>query len=241
MPDALPGARILIVEDEPEFADLLALWVERHGWQPQVARDGAAAIVAFEAETPDLVLLDLSLPRLNGWQVIERMRATSLVPILLVTARDAEEDKIRGLGAGADDYVTKPLSFPELMARIEAVLRRTAARTAAVTGEEVRHPGLVIDGRAHRVVAEGNEIHLTRTEYRLLRHLAERPESVVGHADLLTAVWGAGYRDDLHLLRVTMRNLRAKLAEATPTRHFIATSYGVGYRFRADADAEDEG
>jgi DNA-binding response OmpR family regulator len=241
MPDALPGARILIVEDEPEFADLLALWVERHGWQPQVARDGAAAIVAFEAESPDLVLLDLSLPRLNGWQVIERMRATSLVPILLVTARDAEEDKIRGLGAGADDYVTKPLSFPELMARIEAVLRRTAARTAAVTGEEVRHPGLVIDGRAHRVVAEGNEIHLTRTEYRLLRHLAERPESVVGHADLLTAVWGAGYRDDLHLLRVTMRNLRAKLAEAAPTRHFIATSYGVGYRFRADADAEDEG
>jgi DNA-binding response OmpR family regulator len=241
MPDALPGARILIVEDEPEFADLLALWVERHGWQPQVARDGAAAIVAFEAETPDLVLLDLSLPRLNGWQVIERMRATSLVPILLVTARDAEQDKIRGLGAGADDYVTKPLSFPELMARIEAVLRRTAARTAAVTGEEVRHPGLVIDGRAHRVVAEGHEIHLTRTEYRLLRHLAERPESVVGHADLLTAVWGAGYRDDLHLLRVTMRNLRAKLAEATPTRHFIATSYGVGYRFRADADAEDEG
>jgi DNA-binding response OmpR family regulator len=241
MPDALPGARILIVEDEPEFADLLALWVERHGWQPQVARDGAAAIVAFEAETPDLVLLDLSLPRLNGWQVIERMRATSLVPILLVTARDAEEDKIRGLGAGADDYVTKPLSFPELMARIEAVLRRTAARTAAVTGEEVRHPGLVIDGRAHRVVAEGHEIHLTRTEYRLLRHLAERPESVVGHADLLTAVWGAGYRDDLHLLRVTMRNLRAKLAEATPTRHFIATSYGVGYRFRAEADAEDDG
>jgi len=243
MPDALPGARILIVEDEPEFADLLALWVERHGWQPRVARDGAAAIVAFEVETPDLVLLDLSLPRLNGWQVIERMRASSLVPILLVTARDAEQDKIRGLGAGADDYVTKPLSFPELMARIEAVLRRTAARTAAVSGEEVRHPGLVIDGRAHRVVADGHEIHLTRTEYRLLRHLAERPGSVIGHADLLTAVWGAGYRDDLHLLRVTMRNLRAKLAEAAPTRHFIATSYGVGYRFRADADAdaEDEG
>ena len=241
MPDALPGARILIVEDEPEFADLLALWVERHGWQPQVARDGAAAIVAFEAETPDLVLLDLSLPRLNGWQVIERMRATSLVPILLVTARDAEEDKIRGLGAGADDYVTKPLSFPELMARIEAVLRRTAARSAAVTGEEVRHPGLVIDGRAHRVVAEGHEIHLTPTEYRLLRHLAERPESVVGHADLLTAVWGTGYRDERHLLRVTMRNLRAKLAEAAPTRRFIATSYGVGYRFRAGADAADDG
>jgi two-component system KDP operon response regulator KdpE len=206
-----------------------------------VARDGAAAIVSFEAETPDLILLDLSLPRLNGWQVIERIRASSRVPILVVTARDAEQDKIRGLGAGADDYVTKPLSFPELMARIEAVLRRTTTRAATIAGEEVRHPGLVIDGRAHRVIADGHEIHLTPTEYRLLRHLAERPEAVVGHADLLTAVWGTGYRDDLHLLRVTMRNLRAKLAETAPTRQFIETSYGVGYRFRADADAEDEG
>jgi two-component system KDP operon response regulator KdpE len=240
IPDAVPGARILIVEDEPEFADLMALWVERHGWQPRVARDGAAAIVAFEAETPDLVLLDLSLPRLNGWQVIERIRAFSPVPILLVTARDAEQDKIRGLGAGADDYVTKPLSFPELMARIEAVLRRATARAVALTGEEVRHPGLVIDGRAHRVLADGREVHLTPTEYRLLRHLAERPESVVGHADLLSAVWGAGYREDLHLLRVTMRNLRAKLAEATPARRFIATSYGVGYRFQLGAGPEGD-
>ncbi len=240
MPDPPPGARILIVEDEPEFADLLALWVERHGWHARVARDGAEAVVSFEAEEPDLVLLDLSLPRLNGWQVIERIRATSLVPILLVTARDAEQDKIRGLGAGADDYMTKPLSFPELMARIEAVLRRANARTVAIAGDEVRHPGLVIDGRGHRVTAGDREVHLTPTEYRLLRHLAERPESVVGHADLLAAVWGAGYRDDLHLLRVTMRNLRAKLAEAAPTRRFIATSYGVGYRFRGGSNGADD-
>lgn len=240
MPDPPPGARILIVEDEPEFADLLALWVERHGWHARVARDGAEAVVSFEAEEPDLVLLDLSLPRLNGWQVIERIRATSLVPILLVTARDAEQDKIRGLGAGADDYMTKPLSFPELMARIEAVLRRSNARTVAIAGDEVRHPGLVIDGRGHRVTAGDREVHLTPTEYRLLRHLAERPESVVGHADLLAAVWGAGYRDDLHLLRVTMRNLRAKLAEAAPTRRFIATSYGVGYRFRGGSNGADD-
>ena len=240
MPDPPPGARILIVEDEPEFADLLALWVERHGWRPRVAHDGAEAVVSFEAEEPDLVLLDLSLPRLNGWQVIERIRATSLVPILLVTARDAEQDKIRGLGAGADDYMTKPLSFPELMARIEAVLRRANARAVAIAGDELRHPGLVIDGRGHRVTAGDREVHLTPTEYRLLRHLAERPESVVGHTDLLTAVWGAGYRDDLHLLRVTMRNLRAKLAEAAPARRFIATSYGVGYRFRRGTEAADD-
>jgi two-component system KDP operon response regulator KdpE len=232
IPDPHPGARILIVEDEPEFADLLALWVGRHGWRPRVARDGAAAIVSFEAEEPDLVLLDLSLPRLSGWHVIERIRAASLVPILLVTARDSEQDKIRGLGAGADDYVTKPLSFPELMARIEAVLRRADVRATAIAGDEIHHPGLVIDGRGHRVTADGVEVHLTPTEYRLLRHLAERPGSVVGHAELLTAVWGAGYRDDIHLLRVTIRNVRAKLAEVAPTRRFLETSYGVGYRFR---------
>lgn len=240
MLDTRSGARILIVEDEPEFADLLALWVERHGWQPCVAHDGAAAIVRFEAEAPDLVLLDLSLPRLSGWQVIERIRAASLVPILVVTARDAEQDKIRGLGAGADDYVTKPLSFPELMARIEAVLRRASARAAALAGDEIHYPGLIIDGRAHRVTADGHEVHLTPTEYRLLRHLAERPESAVGHAELLMAVWGAGYRDDTHLLRVTMRNLRAKLADASPARRFIQTSYGVGYRFRPGAGPADE-
>ncbi len=240
MPEPRPGAEILIVEDEPEFADLLALWVERHGWRPRVARDGATAIVSFEAAPPDLILLDLSLPRLSGWHVIERIRASSLVPILLVTARDGEQDKIRGLGAGADDYVTKPLSFPELMARIEAVLRRTNARSAAIAGDEIRHPGLVIDGRGHRVTAEGTEIHLTPTEYRLLRHLAERPGSVIGHAELLAAVWGAGYRDDIHLLRVTMRNLRAKLAESAPARRFLETSYGVGYRFRAAENTSDD-
>ena len=240
IPEPRPGAEILIVEDEPEFADLLALWVERHGWRPRVARDGATAIVSFEAAPPDLILLDLSLPRLSGWHVIERIRASSLVPILLVTARDGEQDKIRGLGLGADDYVTKPLSFPELMARIEAVLRRTNARSAAIAGDEIRHPGLVIDGRGHRVTADGTEIHLTPTEYRLLRHLAERPGSVVGHAELLTAVWGAGYRDDIHLLRVTMRNLRAKLADAAPARRFLETSYGVGYRFRGADNASDE-
>ena len=231
--EAMPGARILVVEDEPEFASLIALWLERHGWRPEVVHDGEAAVRRFETLPPDLVLLDLSLPRLDGWGVIERVRRTSAVPIVLVTARDAEQDKVRGLGAGADDYVTKPLSFPELMARVAAVLRRVGTRPAGEAGE-LRAAGLVIDGRSHRVTVDGSEVHLTPTEYRLLRHLAERPNVVVPHADLLAVVWGAGYRDDLHLLRVTMRNLRARLAEAAPRRRLIATSYGLGYRFTAE-------
>ena len=184
------------------------------------------------------MLLDLSLPRMDGWAVIERIRRTSAVPILLVTARDAERDKVRGLGAGADDYVTKPLSFPELMARIAAVLRRAGTRQPAEAAAELQTGGLVIDGRQHRVTLDGREIHLTPTEYRLLRHLAERPNVVVPHADLLVEVWGVGYREDLHLLRVTMRNLRARLSEAAPRKRFIATSYGLGYRF-AGADGDE--
>jgi DNA-binding response OmpR family regulator len=235
--EALPGARILVVEDEREFADLIALWVERHGWLPEVVHDGEAAIQQFEVSEPDLVLLDLSLPRLDGWAVIGQIRRVSQVPILLVTARDAEQDKIRGLGAGADDYVTKPFSFPELMARIAAVLRRAGTRSQP-EGGELRIAGLAINGRSKQVTIDGREVHLTRTEYRLLLHLAARPNVVVPHADLLAEVWGSGYRDDLHLLRVTMRNLRARLAEASPRRRLITTTYGLGYRFAADGPGE---
>jgi two-component system OmpR family response regulator len=133
---------------------------------------------AFEADSPDLVLLDISLPRLDGWAVIERIRASSAIPILLVTARDGEQDKIRGLRAGADDYMTKPLSFPELMARIAAVLRRAGARVPTEAAD-VRVGGLVIDGRGHRVTLDGTEVRLTPTEYRLLRLLAERPDTPI--------------------------------------------------------------
>jgi two-component system KDP operon response regulator KdpE len=236
--DARPGGeRILIVEDEPAFADLLVLWLERHGWRTTVATDGAEAIRHYEVERPDLVLLDLGLPGVDGWQVIERLRAMSLVPIVVVTALGSDMDKVRGLGVGADDYVTKPVSFPELIARVRAALRRSLAWSQAPDPIELRRSGLVIDGRAHRVLADGHEVHLTPTEYRLLRHLAERPDSVVGHTELLTAVWGPAYRDDVHVLQATMRNLRAKLAAAAPGRHYIATRYGVGYRFAPEVEA----
>ena len=226
-----PAERILVVEDEPAFADLVVLWLERHGWRTTVARDGAEAIRRFELERPDLVLLDLGLPTLDGWRVIQQVRATSLVPILVVTARGSDADKVRGLGIGADDYVTKPVSFPELVARIRAALRRAQAWSHADEVEELRHPGLVIDGRSHRVLVDGHEIHLTPTEYRLLRYLSERPDTLLSHAELLTSVWGPGYRDDVHLLQATIRNLRGKLAAPAPGRRIIVTAYGLGYRF----------
>jgi two-component system, OmpR family, KDP operon response regulator KdpE len=233
-PIAGRGERILVVEDEPAFAELISLWLERHGWRPQVAPDGAHALRAFDEEPPDLIVLDIGLPRVDGWHVIERVRARSAVPIIVVTARGAEADKVRGLAIGADDYVTKPLSFPELVARIAAALRRArpASATAGATAT-LELPGMRIDGASHRVDVAGAPVHLTPTEYRLLRHLAERPGTLVPHAELLVAVWGSGYREDHHLLRVTIRNLRARLAAAAPGRRFIETEYGLGYRFAA--------
>ncbi len=230
------GERILVVEDEPEFAELIALWLERHHWRPIVVSDGIEALRVFAAEQPDLVLLDLSLPSLDGWEIIKRIRARSGVPILVVSARGADTDKVRGLAIGADDYVTKPVSFPELIARIGAAFRRARAWRLVPDAPELRHPGLVIDGRSHRVAVEGHPVHLTPTEYRLLRHLAEHPDVLVSQAELLTTIWGPAYRDDSHLLRATMHNLRAKLRQAAPGRRFIATTYGLGYRFAPTAD-----
>ncbi|MGC8633101.1 MAG: response regulator transcription factor [Candidatus Limnocylindrales bacterium] len=226
------GERILIVEDEPEFAQLLELWLDRHGWQTQVASDGWEALRLFDEQGADLVLLDIGLPGPDGWEVIQQIRARSQVPVLMVTALGSDADKIRGLGLGADDYMNKPVSFPELIARVQAALRR--ARASVPVNQE---PGILMRGpvhiypRSHRVLVGGIEIHLTPTEFRLLRHLAERPGELVAHRELLQAVWGPTYGDETQLVRVTMRNLRAKLASAAPERRFIATEYGLGYRF----------
>jgi len=233
-PIAGHGERILVVDDEPAFAELIALWLERHGWRPEISPDGAHALRAVAEHPPDLIVLDLGLPRVDGWHVIERVRAESLVPIIVVTARGSEADKVRGLTLGADDYVTKPLSFPELVARIAAALRRARALPGATAATAtIDRPGIRIDGRSHQVLVVDAPVHLTPTEYRLLRHLAEHDGVLVPHRELLVAVWGPGYRDDLHLLRVAIRNLRAKLRAAAPGRRFIETEYGLGYRFSA--------
>jgi two-component system KDP operon response regulator KdpE len=241
-PIAGRGERILVVEDEPAFAELIALWLERHGWQPTIAPDGAHAIRSFDTEPPDLVVLDLGLPRVDGWHVLRRIRESSSVPIIIVTALGAEADKVRGLAGGADDYVTKPLSFPELVARIAAALRRARPPAPMGPGDAVLERGdLRIDDGRHRVELDGQEVHLTPTEYRLLRHLAAQPGVLVGHRELLAAVWGPAYTDDHHLLRETIRNIRARLAAAAPGRRLIETQYGLGYRFTAGDGAADDG
>jgi len=221
--------RILIVEDEPEFADLMALWVRNAGYEPSIANTGQAALRAFYDIHPDLVLLDLSLPAIDGWQLLERIREFSRVPILIVTARSGESDKVRGLKLGADDYVTKPLSFPELLARVEAALRR-ASLAVPERPRRLRHGALLVDLDEHRASIDGDDVRLTPTEFRLLAFLVERAGQLVTHRQVLSGVWGAGYGSDVHLLRMTIRNLRLRLEAAAPGSSYIATEYGLGYR-----------
>jgi two-component system KDP operon response regulator KdpE len=234
---AMPGhgELILIVEDEPEFRDLVELWVTRHGWRTAIAIDGNEVMRRFDEEAPALVLLDLNLPGLDGWQVTEWIRSVGTTPVLMVTALGSETDVVRGLVAGADDYLTKPVSFPELIARITAALRRARLGGTRTDDAALAFDGLRIEPASHRVIGEVAEVHLTPTEFRLLLSLARRPGRVIGHAELLRSVWGPTYGDEAQLLRVTMRNLRSKLAAAAPDRTFIATEYGVGYRFEGGA------
>ena len=225
---------ILIVEDEPEFADLVELWMGRGGYRTLAARTGPDALRLFYEDHPDLVILDVSLPGLDGWQIITRIREFSRIPILMVTARSSEADKIRGLKLGADDYITKPLSFPELSARVEAALRR-ASTANPDRPRRLQHRDLVVDLGEHRARLRGDEIRLTPTEFRLLAYLVEHAGQLVTHRQVLGEVWGAGYDVDVHLLRMTIRNLRLKLDAAAPGEAYIATEYGLGYRLTGPA------
>jgi DNA-binding response OmpR family regulator len=220
---------ILIVEDEPEFAALLERWITQSGYAALTARTGQEALRSFYDRHPDLVVLDVSLPGLDGWHVIERLREFSRVPIIMATARGAETDKIRGLKLGADDYITKPLSFPELMARIEAALRR-AATAPSERPRRLQHRDLVADLDEHHAYLRNVELHLTPTEFRLLAYLLEHAGQLVTHRQVLGSVWGGGYDADVHLLRMTIRNLRHKLESVAPHESYIATEYGLGYR-----------
>jgi DNA-binding response OmpR family regulator len=220
---------VLIVEDEPEFAALLELWIGQAGYRTVAASTGPEGLGRFYNERPDLVILDVALPGLDGWQLVERIREFSRVPIVLVTARSSEADKIRGLKLGADDYITKPLSFAELVARIEAALRRAAAAPVD-RPRRLRHRDLVVEIDEHRVQLRGEEVRLTPTEFRLLAFLVEHAGQLVTHRQVLAGVWGAGYDADVHLLRMTIRNLRLKLEAVAPGDAYIATEYGLGYR-----------
>lgn len=222
---------ILLVEDQAELRDLVGLWLKRAGYVCEAVGDGRSALRLFYETHPDLVLLDLSLPEMDGWQLCERIREVSQVPIIMLTATGEEAAKVRALQMGADDYVTKPFGFPELLARIEAVLRR--ARAAGQPHEVYRHGDVLLDAPAHRATLRGADLKLTPTEYRLLAFFMQHPGQLLTHRQILESVWGPAYVGDIDSLRIYIRSLRKKL-EGENGPHYIGTEHGLGYRFRAE-------
>lgn len=233
----MKGPRILIVEDELQMCRLLRTTLIRHGYRVEVAATGQQALDLAATWRPDVILLDLGLPDLDGLEVCQRIRAWSRLPILVVSARDEEQMVVRALDLGADDYLTKPFGMNELLARLRVALRHATA--GATDTPTVCFGEIELDFNRRRVRRAGADLHLTPTEYDLLRLLVVNADRVLTQRHLLREIWGPGYEDDAQTLRVFIGQLRRKI-EPNPARPiYIHTEVGVGYRFRADLTPGD--
>ncbi len=221
---------VLVVDDDVHILRMMHRILELEGYRVLRVADGHAALDAFAEETPDVVLLDVMMTTMDGYEVCRHIRDFSAVPIIMVTARGNEEEKVRGLDAGADDYLTKPFSSRELAARVRAVLRRSVL-AAGQSEPLLQSHGLSIDFAWHRVFLSGRELDLTATEYRLLGYLARNVGRVATPDQILKEVWGEGYLGEYHLLRVNIARLRLKLGDDARDPHFIVTRTGIGYMF----------
>jgi len=222
--------RVLVVDDDPAIVRTLAINLRARDYQVQVAHDGRTALEILNEKPPDLMLLDLGLPDLDGVGVLRRLRTFSALPVIVLSARHSSDDKVEALDLGANDYVTKPFGVEELMARIRAVLRQVPAESATDT-RVVTTPTLRLDLGEHLAQLNGVAVHLTPTEWRMVDTLTRRPGTLVRQTDLLREVWGPSYDKESNYLRVFMAQLRRKL-EVVPSRprHFL-TEPGVGHRF----------
>lgn len=221
--------RILIVDDEPRLVRLVREVLGAVGYEVLEAADGETGIEMVALEQPDLLLLDILLPRgMDGYEVCRRVREFSNLPIIMLTAKAREADMLEGFDVGADDYLTKPFSAKELIARVEAVLRRSKSPKEIIT-KKLECGGLEIDFARHQVRVRGQQVRLTRTEYKLLGELAMNANKVMLHQDLLAEVWGPEYRDDIDYLRTYIRYLRQKIEVDPSHPRYILTHTGVGY------------
>jgi DNA-binding response OmpR family regulator len=228
------SSTILLVDDEDSVLKLLSYPLERDGFRVLGAKDGEEALERFAAEPVDLVVLDLMLPKLDGLEVCKRLRAQSTVPIIMLTARDDELDKVLGLELGADDYITKPFSIREFRSRVRALLRRASlpAQQDRRDGETIETDGLVVDPARRSVEVHGEPVQLTYVEFELLRTLASNPGRVFSRRQLLEALWGDSAYREPRTIDVHVRHLREKLERDASEPEFILTVRGAGYRFR---------
>jgi two-component system KDP operon response regulator KdpE len=234
MPEQVTNTRALVVEDDPNIVDLIRSNLAVRGFDTVVSADGVRALQLLETEEPDIVLLDLMLPEVDGFDLCRQIRERSTVAVIVVSARGGERDKVTALNMGADDYMTKPFSVEELLARISANLRRTRAAGATEPGPPIVTAGdIVIDLASQQVTKRGQPVHLTPTEFALLRELVTNRGKLLSHAHLLRRVWGPGYQTETEYVRVYVRRLRAKL-EADASQPLIVTAPRAGYRFVAE-------
>ncbi len=223
--------RILVVDDEHTIVKWVGAILRSEGYEVTSAQDGAAGLRSFEEFPPDLVLLDVIVPNVDGFEVLARIRESSAVPVVMLSARSDERDKVRCLRLGADDYLVKPFGMDELVARVEAALRRSDRWGPSADRPDFTTGDLRLDFRSRRVTVTGREVHLTPIEYKLLVHFVQHQGTVLTHVQLLDLVWGPSFRDEKHYLHVYVNRLRRVLGRDPAALQYIDTIPGVGYRF----------
>jgi DNA-binding response OmpR family regulator len=221
--------RILVADDEPAIRKFVRANLEARDYETTLVPDGTEAMSAIEKEMPDLLILDLMMPKMDGFEVCRRLREWSQIPIIVLSARGGEMDKVKCLEMGADDYITKPFGVDELMARVKAVIRRVQASKESTSLPAYSYSDLVVDFVNHLVTLKGENINLTATEYRMLSYLAMNAGRVITATQLLDHVWGEEYSGSDHLLQVNIGRLRQKLGDNAREPRFIQTKAGIGY------------
>jgi len=234
---AVTAKKILVIDDEPLITESLEYSLKQEGFQVVVAHDGHQALEVAREEIPDLIVLDIMLPGMDGWETCRRLRQESTVPIIMLTARGQEIDRVLGLEMGADDYLAKPFSFRELLARIRAVFRRMAFEETTKT-PQIQIGDVRLDVAAHKVYKKKQELTLTQKEYDLLHALMSQAGRVVSRADLLDQVWGVEWLGDTRTLDVHIRWVREKVEEDPSRPRYVQTVRGVGYRFATPEELE---
>src|SRR3989440_8306114 len=226
----MSSARIMVVDDDPQIRRVLRTALVAQGYEAVDARNGEEAIERLHEEKPDLIILDVNMPRMNGLEACRIIRSTSEVPIIMLTVRDTEADKIQALDAGADDYIAKPFSSPELLARIRAALRRAPQLSEDM--QVVRFDDIEINFNLRRIVVGKREARLTPKEFDLLQYMVAHPNVPIPHTKLLQSVWGAEYGNEVEYLRVFVNQLRKKIEKNPSNPKYLLTEPWIGYRFR---------
>ncbi|PFA70345.1 DNA-binding response regulator [Bacillus sp. AFS015802] len=231
--------KVLLVDDEENIVDVCARYLVREGYEVMEAFNGKEALERYESFQPDIVILDIMMPEMDGWQVAEKIREDHDIPIIMLTALGQEKDRIYGLTIGADDYVTKPFSPRELLLRVKNVLRRTHSAPAGKDPEVLEWEGLIIDPHKRKVIAEGQEVDMTVKEFELLSLLAQHPSQVFSKSQLIETLWGYEYFGDANTINVHIRRLREKIEVDPSAPKWIKTVWGIGYKFEEAKHVED--